>query len=777
MNTSAPLAKPLAVAISLALLQITNAYAQTASAESPNKAPVQVAQAATPPTTPAPAADAGTEDALKLDRVVVTGTSTARTKLKQSVSVSTIDGDAVLKSQAASAAEVLRSVPGIRAESTGGEGNANLGVRGIPIADGGGRYVQLQQDGLPILLFGDIAFGTADQFYRTTYSLDTIEAIRGGSAATLSTNSSGAIINFRSKTGKEAGGAVGLTAGIGFNEQRGDFNYGGSLGNGMYYNVGGFYRIGQGPRPTNIKAEKGGEINASFTKEFSGGFVRVNVKHLDDTTPTYLPVPVKLSGNVVSEINGIDPRRAFFISSNFPSNNVIDQAGNKITTNPKDGLSVKNDSIGLEASYKFGDGFTFTDRFRTSSIDGRFIGLYTPGNGTPSAAYKGSTPTFQGVLFDTALNDLGNTFNDARISNEIKIDATSKITVMGGLFLGKQKVAETWDWNNYNVELTGKNPRLFDNAGNVTTAAAGNAFNTFGGCCFRDFDLTVKATAPYAAVTFDAGPLSIDASVRKDTQKGSGYFRTASAATGNWDPTSQITANFKSSATSYSVGGNYELDRNMAVFARLSHGASWKAVDRADTRQLRGLDPYGINKVDSQELGIKLRQGPASAFITLFNAKTKEAGGFVLTSQSFEQKSYKSSGVEAEAALKFGGLRIAGGATITNASITSSTNDPKNVGNTPKRQAKFIYQITPSYSQDNWEIGGSLIGTTKSYAGDDNTAILPAFAAINLFANYDVTRNVSVNFGVNNLANKIGYTEDFRSINGRTAKLGVKFTF
>jgi hypothetical protein len=54
-------------------------------------------------------------------------------------------------------------------------------VRGLPVAAGGAKFLQLQEDGLPVLEFGDIAFGNADIFLRADRSLDRIEALsRGG---------------------------------------------------------------------------------------------------------------------------------------------------------------------------------------------------------------------------------------------------------------------------------------------------------------------------------------------------------------------------------------------------------------------------------------------------------------------------------------------------------------------------------------------------------------------------------------------------------------------
>lgn len=133
---------PVAVAATLALLQAGVAFAQASA--------------------PAPAGDG-----LKLDTIIVTGTSVARSKMEQSVSVSTLDSEQLVKSGAVSAAEVLRSIPGLRSESSGGEGNANITARGVPISAGGSRYVSIHEDGLPVLLIGDASFATPDMFTRT----------------------------------------------------------------------------------------------------------------------------------------------------------------------------------------------------------------------------------------------------------------------------------------------------------------------------------------------------------------------------------------------------------------------------------------------------------------------------------------------------------------------------------------------------------------------------------------------------------------------------------
>jgi outer membrane receptor for ferrienterochelin and colicin len=87
---------------------------------------------------------------LDLERVVITATATQGSKMKQSLSVSTLDEDQIRATQATNAAELLRSIPGVRSESSGGESNANITVRGVPISAGGARYTQIQENGLPV---------------------------------------------------------------------------------------------------------------------------------------------------------------------------------------------------------------------------------------------------------------------------------------------------------------------------------------------------------------------------------------------------------------------------------------------------------------------------------------------------------------------------------------------------------------------------------------------------------------------------------------------------
>ncbi len=123
------------------------------------------------------------QESLKLDEVVVTSSSTAKSKMRSSVSVTDIDQDAVKDFGARTESEVLLLIPGIRTEATAGPGgNANISVRGLPISSGGSKYVQIQEDGLPTVQFGDMMFSNNDYWTRFDNNVDSIQTLRGGSS-------------------------------------------------------------------------------------------------------------------------------------------------------------------------------------------------------------------------------------------------------------------------------------------------------------------------------------------------------------------------------------------------------------------------------------------------------------------------------------------------------------------------------------------------------------------------------------------------------------------
>ena len=770
---------PLAAALALAFLQVPLAQAQT-------QAPVATPAVAAPAGT---AAAAAPQDGLKLDRIVVTGSTGTTSKMRSSVAISSLEGDSLVTNTATSATEVLRSVPGLRSESSGGESNANVGVRGIPISAGGARYIQFQEDGLPVLQFGDIAFATPDTWVRVDSSLDRLEVLRGGSASTLATGAPGGIINFIQKTGEVAGGSVALSYGLGYDEKRIDAGYGGRIAPKTRFWVGGFYRAGDGGRDGADGTAKGGQIRGNITQELDNGFVRVSFKHLNDRTPSFMPTPVRYNGGTIEEIAGLDPRTTAFYNANWPLDNTLLGNNARGTSNIREGLSAKSDALGAELDITAA-GLRFQNNFRWSKNSGRFIGIF-PGDDVAAApagttvvgggTYSGSK--FTAVVFNTKVDDAGLVANDFKVSKAFAMGAGRKLTATGGFYTSQQQLDLTWNFNQYSLSAVGDKAQLLNVPGVV------NGSPGFGGCCSNTQASTYKTNAPYVLLGLEAGALTMDASLRRDSNSASGnYWQSNAGLSYNLAAPNRI--NYSFSNTAYSVGANYQQNKDVALFARTSKGAAYNA-DRITFFNPPALvngssSRIPVNEVQQLEGGVKWRSGGTSLFATLFLAKTDEinvdptTNPVRVTTNQFEAK-----GIELEAAFRAGIFSMQAGATYTDAEVTRSSNAAL-VGKAPKRQAKLVYQLTPSVSLGEALVGASIVGTTAS-KDDGPTApvsiTLPAFVAVNAFASYNLTQQATLSLSVNNLLNTIGYTESndgrgaARSINGRTARLSLKYAF
>jgi outer membrane receptor protein involved in Fe transport len=739
------------------------------------------------------AQSAANDGTLNLDTVVVTGVAQSGSKMKQSIAVSTVDSESILAAQPQNASDVLASIPGLMVQSSGGAGNANVSVRGLPISAGGSRYLQFQEDGLPVLLFGDIAFGTPDDFLRVDSTLDRVEAVRGGTGSTLTTNGPGGIVNYISKTGAEQGGSVGLTTGVGYKDERFDFNYGGKLGDKTHYFIGGYFEQGQGPRQDSSTAIEGGQIKGNITQDLDNGFIRFSFKHLSDQQPLYMPAPVNVSNGQISTIAGIDPRTYTGYSAYMPTDTVVTPNGTK-TNLVNSGLTTNVDSYGVEGEFRLGNGWTLNDKFRTAANSGNWLGFF-PGSAVSNAAagttyatgpnagqsYTGAA--FQNVAFDVSVNNLGNTTNDAKIYKTFDLSDGAKLTTTAGLFLNVQHVNLTWNFNTYLMQATGSNPALLKNS---TTNNYGLIGPGFGGCCSRDIDATYNTTSPYGVVSYEKGALTLDASLRLDNQSASGYYNAATESnnTMSYSPAGAVAIDYSVHHTEYSVGANYLLDKNTALFARVSSGAAFNADRIMFNGPLSGSTPIPINTVQQYEGGIKLKTGNLSSFITLFDAKTSESN-YSATLQQQSANQYEAKGVEIEEGYRLGHFHLSAGATITDSTTTTSTTASL-VGQPANRQAKVVYQAGPSYIDEKFDVGFNITGTSKAPEVDELPSSpvvwMPAYTLVNMHANYMFDPHTSVSFGVYNLFNTLAYTEvdgltSARALNGRNARLTLKYAF
>ncbi|HEY4083085.1 MAG TPA: TonB-dependent receptor [Burkholderiaceae bacterium] len=783
---------PFATAIVALSLQATAAHAQDAS----------TATAAVP----APAVDTPEKSknvTVDLQTVVVTGTSAATSKMKSSVSVSSIDGERVLNNQPQNAADVLTAIPGLFVQSSGGGGNANVSVRGLPISAGGSRYLQFQEDGLPVLLFGDIAFGNPDDFIRVDQSIDRVEAVRGGSAATLTTNGPGGIVNYITKTGEDQGGSIGVTSGLGFQDQRFDFSYGGKIAPKTRFFIGGFYESGEGPRTTgNSSSIQGGQIKGNITQEFSEGYVRLNFKVLSDQQPMYMPGPVNVVNGQINTVPGIDPRKYSGYSPSIPTDSVLNTNNTYSTINFNKGMTTQSNAIGLETHLNLGNNWVLDDKFRRAKNSGQWAAWYpgsaaaTAATGTTYATGPQSGQAYTGlsmtsVAFDVNVKDLGNTTNDLKLTKTFEQFAGGKLTTGAGLFLNDQNVDLVWNFNGYLTSVAAA-PVLLNNA-SQGAVSGGFIGPGFGGCCSRDYEGSYRTVSPYAFATLSLDALTLDGSVRQDNQRASGYYNLASAPANSpanapltYSATNIVPIDYSLKRTEYSFGANFELNKNLAFFGRYSDGAAFNADRIMAQGPLSGSATIPINTTRQLEGGVKAHAGPLSAFVTLFDAKVSEFN-YSATTQAAAASKYDAKGVEFEASYNAGGFYVNAGATYTDSQTKSSSNASL-VGLPANRQPKLIYQVGPGFVSDRFDLGLNIIGIGSSKDTDTSTSAtmpyvtLPSYVLVNGHVTYNFDGHASFTLGAYNLFNKLAYTEvdsasAARSVNGRTIRATIKYAF
>jgi outer membrane receptor protein involved in Fe transport len=618
-----------------------------------------------------------------LDRVIVTATSLRRTKLRSSVSVTDIDQDQIKDSGARTEAEVLLLIPGIRTESTAGPaGNANITVRGLPISSGGSKYVQLQEDGLPTVQFGDMNFSNNDYWIRFDNSVDSIQTLRGGSSSVFASHAPGAVINYISRTGKDAGGSVGITRGLNYGETRGDMNYGGALGSGLYFHVGGYYREGESTRHYGSRALEGYQLKGNMTKEFNGGkgYFRVNFKVLDEHAPT-TPQTFALATQNGTDVGGFRNLTNFsgsrdsqysIYNSSVPGIDPLTRT--RTTTSLADGISVDSKSLGFEFRNELANGFTVENKFRKSWNSGAFQAQFwnvrtldnyvgTSGNEVryfngPLAGQVATNANLatglvsDGAAINTQTPDMGNLVNDLSVSKQFKFDATT-IDLRGGLFRSTQNVVQRWAISERLVEV-GRNGAVLDAfspTGTALTTAGLSGYNNQWGCCARDVDAQFTTTAPYVSANAAFGPVDLEAGLRRETFLATGTYAAGSSQAFDVDGNGTVTGaenntylinpnaprsnvNYKVSYTNHSVGANYRVTNDLSVFVRQSKGTraisdrllfspNIDTVTGALTSRQAALAP-----VSQAELGTKFRGNAAgvsySIAATYFKSKTDE---------------------------------------------------------------------------------------------------------------------------------------------------------
>ena len=357
----------------VATLPLASAFAQTVPGDAPTQAPVQAqGQAPTGETN---------ED---LQDIVVTGTTSRdRALITASADITYANRDTIDRKAPRSTADMLELVPGIFVEATAGQISNNYSVRGLQ--GGGQRFVQLEEDGMPILYGG----GGADFFFDQDLTIDRLEAVKGGSSGVLTVNGAGATINFisRGPNFKQAEGIARVTA-YNYGMKRGDFYYSQPITDNLAFNVGSYIQSSPGVRK-NPFDYAGWRLKGMLEYRFDdGGSIRLSAKGGDIKNAYYADQPYRYEDGKPTSITGLGTQFGnvggdAFSNIAVPVSTFAHSSGFR-NFRYRDGVEAKTAQVRLDIDKPLSDSIDLFAKARYLKYSYDFNGLF-PGSGTGNA--------------------------------------------------------------------------------------------------------------------------------------------------------------------------------------------------------------------------------------------------------------------------------------------------------------------------------------------------------------------------------------------------------
>jgi iron complex outermembrane recepter protein len=667
--------------------------------------------------------DKATDEA-STEEIIVTGTSRSRIALDTPLAVSQIDAQGLSRAGASSQADILNTIPSIKADAGGGEVASNIFVKGLP-SGGQFQFTPLMYDGITVLSSFGLNSSAYDVYARNDLGISRLEFVRGGVSNLFGPGSVAGLINYISKTGgDELEGTVQLEVAE-KDRYRGDVALSGPLGNNLYFAVSGFYRTDKGPIRTNLDT-KGGQFRANLDYRFDDGSGHIQLlgQYINDQAQFYLPIP--LSGPTRNRLPGNDGNLVNSVQNNFASGLGFNIPGGRFASDINDGVKTKGGMIGLIFEKDFGDsGWGINGRVKYSDYKHKF-GLWSDGDGVinvPETLQSfltnrnlGSTAnaafTFVGggaVAANTTL--FANRFTDrVRPAHDFttEVNLTKKATTgsidhaftIGG-FAGSASAGDFNATTTYLAEFNNR-PRLINlvvtNGATQTTVSnngllnagagyvnnrhkarryagyiadqmkIGDRFNLDIGARIERINGSISRERTSTTIT-DATTPNLSAALR-DVIWGNGGFLTGSVSTTEW---------------AAAAGGLYKLTDRVSLYANASRGFFFPEIRSVGFRPLPagtaanasvapGTASYKAEIIKQGEIGIKVSQPQfsltAAAFYTKLDNRRQVlfvndgAGGFTERVNLVGTESY---GIESTLDLKLiQNLRFTGNLTIQN---------------------------------------------------------------------------------------------------------------
>lgn len=325
-----------------------------------------------------PSNKAPTAPDLKVESdIIVTGTTAPERRLDAGLAITTASLERIHEIAPNNTADLLKLVPGIWAETTGGATGANVFVRGFPTT-GDAPFLTVQLDGAPIYPPTELAFSENTSLFRIDDMIDRVEILRGGTSPIFSNGQPGAIMNFIQRTGTpDFGGGLRLTT-TDYGTRRADGYLTGPLAPDTVFAVGGFYRISDGLRHTQFPADRGGQITGNVTHRFAGGSLTAYVRYTRDRNAFYTGMPLLADGKGgFGALPGFDPLRDTLVGRDTRRLSIETGPGAFSSVDLGEGRGLDLFLAGTTFEWSPGPRIHLSNRFNVTHGDAGTIGLFT----------------------------------------------------------------------------------------------------------------------------------------------------------------------------------------------------------------------------------------------------------------------------------------------------------------------------------------------------------------------------------------------------------------
>lgn len=755
------------------------------------------------------------ELAQTLDTIVVSGSAQSRglKKSEASFSITTATPEEIDDAAAISTADLLKIVPGVWVESTGGVSGANIDVRGFP-GGSDAPFVTMQIDGSPVFPPPTLSFLENSTLIRLDETVAGMEVLRGGPSPVFANGQPGATVNFLQKHGGPTPEAEARFTASSHGLYRFDGYYGGSIAPDWYFSVGGFYREDDGVRDTQFLADKGGQFVATLTHVFDQGEFTLYGRHTDDNNAFFTGVPLlKREGGGISAFPGFDPKEDTLLGRDFRHVDIQVTPGatpGTLSRDLADGRGIQLDLFGATFNAEYA-GWALSNRANFLDGDAPTNGLFTgptpqtldsfiadsiaSANGNPAVLAAAGAPATSGVAtfvngggapagsqqvlsagFWVVDKDLKSFTDELRISRELFEDNT--VTV--GAYYADYSSNDRWFLGNNMLLTATPNARRIDVLLDNGVAVTQDGFN--GAAFFAvnakyDGDNIAGFIADEWEVT---DRLRLDAGFRLERQEVDAILENLATADLDDNPLTLSnnnatvfngtfrTIDFEDTDTSWTAGVNYLLRPDTSVFLRVNSGYFFPQFDNLRDGQ------DNTQQVDQYELGVKSASNFYSVFLTAFYNEFNGlpfqvfAEGRNIT-RIADSRAY---GMEFEAQLRpFENFDL----TMTGNWIDAEYFDfGTNSGNRIRRQPKVQFRFTPSYYiPGQW--ADLRLFLTWTHVGDrfadiENLQPLPSYDTLDFGAVAYIGDNWELRVQGTNVTDELALTE------GNTRILGSGVT-